>query len=748
MRARLLSLLALGGALVLGAWLRQQMFVGVVGADNFAYVTIANSILRGSDLYASDSISSFHVGRLTMVLPLAASFALFGIGERAAAVWPALCSLGSVVVVYLLAWRLGGPIAAVLGALFVAVVPVEVLYSTTPLPDTALAFFLAASAWSFLAALDSAGRRAAGLFALSGAALGLAYYARVNALVLLVAFAGWLWWLRRRPTAVLALLPIGFCVVLLAGTAFVVIRGGSPLFELIQMQRLSASNAGMVAERGGLYPLIHFAGVMLLAPMYREATLLFAIALVGLFAARDRRLGVPAIWLVTMYLYLEVFSQYPAVSLVQKEPRYLTPLAAPMAVVIGIAGSRALAAVRGRLWQTVSALGGLAIAALMLYPAVGEGKRFVADQRSREAWGPREASAVIQGLPDAPVYVTADWLPHMNFFGRYRYGLDPADPTTLERSRLKLAKLDPQSRPVGVGPGYVVHDEKFGLGVPPDWRLVSRVPPGVSIYYAPAPRPDLPPEVEMRLGLAVDVSPALRVVSAGTGKSDDGGSWVALDWEVLGPVPIGDVEIVAGASGRAPIALRAPLAGSGSVPPALWQVGSLYREYYRLPPTAPPIEALTATVRFGDGSAREIGAVGAPRIAGRTEPELFAGVAPDQDRSLLYLTGWGSYSQPPYSGGKAAIARLAGARMAGQVGQLPAGDRVLWLRVFSYGPNANQLSLALNGQTQTAQWRSGAQGLGWLRVAFPGNAGGGALELTTLQIGQPFAIVDLVAVEP
>jgi hypothetical protein len=53
--------------------------------------------------------------------------------------------------------------------------------------------------------------------------------------------------------------------------------------------------------------------------------------------------------------------------------------------------------------------------------------------------------------------------------------------------------------------------------------------------------------------------------------------------------------------------------------------------------------------------------------------------------------------------------------------------------------------VSLNGQATLARWRSGAPGIGWVGVDFPGNPGGAKVDLTVKQVGQSFAIVDLIA---
>src|SRR5438552_14030916 len=103
--------------------------MGVVGPDNFGYLQLANSILRGSRLFDHD-VNPFHVDRLAMTLPLAASLSWLGVSEASAAAWPTLCSLGSIALAFALGRRFGGAVGGLVAAAAMAVYPPEVVYAT------------------------------------------------------------------------------------------------------------------------------------------------------------------------------------------------------------------------------------------------------------------------------------------------------------------------------------------------------------------------------------------------------------------------------------------------------------------------------------------------------------------------------------------------------------------------------------------------------------------------------------------
>lgn len=732
--------LAIVAVLVLAVWLRRRLIMGVVGVDNFDYVTLAHSVVRGVPLFGLDPLpSSFHLPRLAMVVPLAVSFAVLGPGQLPAVIWPLACSIGSVGLAFLVGRHIGGTRVGLAAALALALHPLEALYAGTPLPDTVVSLFVGLTVYLFLLGLSRQGRAAGLAFVGSGAALGVAYYARPNALVIILVLVGWLAWSRRRPTRSMLLLPAGALLVLALGTAFVVSRGGPAWFELIHLFRLERE-AQAETLKYGVWPLFHFA-TLLTGPMLGRSTLLAGAAALLLLLLRDRRLALPAIWCGLLYLYLELGSQYPRVSIVLKEERYLTPLVLPGALMVGLAVDRVVALVR-QPWAR------LAVAAVLVVgvwtwvePDLAFANRFASRQRAGPAWGPREAGLALRQLPPLPVYVTVDWLPHLNFFTRYRGGLDTLDVSTFPTAQLRRMPVDASGRSFNVERGYVVHDERYGLAVPSDWVLVTKRAPHVAIYYAPDPALPDPNRIEMSLGVGRDLSPDLNAYNVGAAIVG-GEAVVAVDWQPRRPAPRATVQVELRDADTGTIVGRQQAGlGERALPSQLWQPGGLYRDYYRVEVPAGTERPLAVALGLNGAPASVVASAGPPDEALRIEMEQFAGVPPVQQSELATLVGWGAYRQGNYSRGQAGIARQPGAvaRASAPRSDL---DRV-WLRVYSYGAAENVLDVSLDGQPGRATWRSGAAGLGWLALEFPRS--GSLLEIATAEVGQRYAIVDQVA---
>ena len=130
-------------------------------------------------------VSSHWQARLGMLIPLTVLFKALGPSLGAAVILPFFWSLLSVVLAYVAGQVIYQDARiSLLASLFVAVFPLDVIYSTQYFPDLALAALTGLSFILFLIAQKSKGN--APLFAISGLVLGLAYLHRETALFLVL----------------------------------------------------------------------------------------------------------------------------------------------------------------------------------------------------------------------------------------------------------------------------------------------------------------------------------------------------------------------------------------------------------------------------------------------------------------------------------------------------------------------------------------------------------------------------------
>lgn len=173
--------LALTSIVALAVLVRAVFFSGFFGSDEVTYtlagVEIANGIWR-----LSDYVGSLRYG---VNIPVGVFIKLFGPGEIPAAAWSFLCSVGEVVLVFIVAHSLWGRKAAVLSALVIATLPLHVHLAGRLMADSPLAFFITLS---FVLFLFAERRQSTGLYLASGLAAGAVFWVKEVVILYLVVF--------------------------------------------------------------------------------------------------------------------------------------------------------------------------------------------------------------------------------------------------------------------------------------------------------------------------------------------------------------------------------------------------------------------------------------------------------------------------------------------------------------------------------------------------------------------------------
>jgi 4-amino-4-deoxy-L-arabinose transferase-like glycosyltransferase len=132
---------ALAVVLAVAIALRILFFTGYFGSDEVTYVETALNIVAG-DWRASNYIGATRYG---MNLPVALSVHLFGLTEASANLWPFLCSVGEVAIVFVLARWLWSTRVAIISAGLLALLPLHVHLAGRIMADPPLAFFISLS---------------------------------------------------------------------------------------------------------------------------------------------------------------------------------------------------------------------------------------------------------------------------------------------------------------------------------------------------------------------------------------------------------------------------------------------------------------------------------------------------------------------------------------------------------------------------------------------------------------------------
>lgn len=372
----------LGGAL---AW-RLLLFVGPQGSDDLAYSNAAWTVASGR--FPLDQ--GIHGSRVGYVGTIGTIYALFGAGSFSLVLLNLAASMGEVALARLVARRFLDDAGAWLAAALVAVLPVHVFHATEAHPDMPAAALGTLSALFFLRAKDA---DRAGLFVLSGVALGAAHLMKETAFLGLAALAA----LGGRPRPRFLLVVGGFAAVVAAESLFFWAVSGDPLFRLrgVGLLQSAIMNSERYLQSAPTFRrLVLDVPAMLFWPgsgNYPYFALLPLLALGGAALAWRRGDGTlrgPMIWAlaVTALLTFWPITLFPYRPAMVAFPRIFLVAAVPM-TILAASLLRAIPA---------KAAGGLLV--VMALAALGGSLILHADAR-RESAGARLAWSATRDLP-------------------------------------------------------------------------------------------------------------------------------------------------------------------------------------------------------------------------------------------------------------------------------------------------------------------------------------------------------------
>src|SRR5579883_200992 len=169
--------------------------------------------------------------RHPIVVPIAVSIGLLGENEHALALPSLLYQIGIVLIAFSFLRRFADRMTAVVAAVLLVTLPVQVMQSSIANADIPMIFFASLSAWLFLTAIDAADRPQKLLLFASGASLGVAQLSHEISLSLVLVYgvlflqgfgiARWRYWIMAG----------GFIAVTLLDMAYYGLAAGDPLYR-------------------------------------------------------------------------------------------------------------------------------------------------------------------------------------------------------------------------------------------------------------------------------------------------------------------------------------------------------------------------------------------------------------------------------------------------------------------------------------------------------------------------------------
>lgn len=222
--------------IIFALFLRLNFFIGLNWSDDVNYVYLANQILRGE--YRPSYMVSL---RLMMIYPLAFFFYLFGISNFTAVLYPLICSISSIILIfYLSKIFFNNEKIGLISAFLLSVFPLDVNYSTWIMPDVPLSFFIGLSVLFFIKGEMSKNvtflniKKRYLFFILSGIVVGLSYLIKLPGLIIfLFYFTAWIYFSikQRKIRLDFLLIILGFLMITTLEGVFYYITTKDPLLQ-------------------------------------------------------------------------------------------------------------------------------------------------------------------------------------------------------------------------------------------------------------------------------------------------------------------------------------------------------------------------------------------------------------------------------------------------------------------------------------------------------------------------------------
>lgn len=231
--------------LSIGAIVRVIFFVGIQGFDDLYYINYIHDLIENGFRLPK----SHWEARLGLILPVYFFCMIFGLSEITTAIFPFLCSMVNIALVYKISEMLFNKTTAILSTILFCFFPLEIYFGTSVYATVPLETMCSLSAYSLLKGNIMETRWH---FLVSGLFLGLAYLTHMTGLFLGLFISLFIFFfINKNRSKKILLIFVGFIVVFLAETTLYTFTSGDPLYRANTiMQSHFASKSSITQQRG------------------------------------------------------------------------------------------------------------------------------------------------------------------------------------------------------------------------------------------------------------------------------------------------------------------------------------------------------------------------------------------------------------------------------------------------------------------------------------------------------------------
>jgi len=348
--------------------LRVGFFTGISASDPLGYAEYAHKIATGNFAFEPHHYNT----RFAVTAPVGLFFRLFGVGVGAAVIWPMICSLATVFLVYRLGLAVEGRRTGLVGASLFAFLPLDIALASDLFPEGVMTAMMTLAVYAFHRGYHGrVGRSSALALLFGGVALWAAYSAKMLGVLLLpILFLYVL--LQGRRWGRFAWFALGFFILLLPEMITYKLYAGDWLFRQHAIAVAHEGTLGAIDANVNLLPrlLLAYPGITLVPHNLFGATfvLIWVAFVCGLI--RRENLLILLLWFAGIFAYVNFgsssLSRFVALPF---HGRYLHPVTVPGVLLLASLFSRVWGdPPSSRRWSRAGAAGILAV--VLLY-AVG-----------------------------------------------------------------------------------------------------------------------------------------------------------------------------------------------------------------------------------------------------------------------------------------------------------------------------------------------------------------------------------------
>jgi hypothetical protein len=304
------------------------------------------------------------------VLPLAAAYPILGYSETTLFVVPLAFSLLGVMTAFLLGKTLFNARVGLLATLLAAVIPLEIFYASSLLPDTFIPAYVGLTLL-FFALGQTRGDKV--FLILSGFFLLCAFQARATSGILIIPLVASAWWSSRRNLWTLTLPVAAFLILLVLLWGLIALLGGDFLsqLELLARDATAADFVGTGEILGHLREMVGLNGDFGLLYTLLGPILVYA----AIRAWREEAYRLPLVAFLSLYLFFEFGSTtLTSYRPIWKQTRFLTILTIPACVLLAAVSVRLLSLPNRRVRLSMFAVLSAHILLSTLLPIYNQGQ--------------------------------------------------------------------------------------------------------------------------------------------------------------------------------------------------------------------------------------------------------------------------------------------------------------------------------------------------------------------------------------